>query len=135
MAERQQGTELRDKGTVLCLVLAVVGVTGIASGVVGTGISTDWTADPIEYAAAGMVSGMMNILSFGLAPINGEIVKGSIGFIVKQLIVEGTKDIAINAVMRAIVTAGTILITDKITYSDTTHKSASNKQCFAPEWR
>ena len=58
--------------------LGIVAGSGALSGVVGTGISTDWQADTVDYFGAAMLGAGLNMISFGTAPINGEIIRGTI---------------------------------------------------------
>lgn len=96
--------------------LAIAGAFGAIGSVVGTGISTDWEADPLDYAASAVVGGAMNLLSFGLAPINGEVAKGTITSIAKGLWDAGVGDLAMNVAMGTIVAEGCIWITRVITH-------------------
>ncbi len=88
---------------------------GAVGNAVGTGISSDWKADPLDYAAAAIVGGITNAISFGLAPINGEIVKAPLVQVTKNLITEGVKAFGENTAMGTIVAVGTIWITRVIT--------------------
>ena len=90
--------------------LAIAGVMGAIGSAVGTGISTDWEADPLDYAASALVGGLANMLSFGLAPINGEIGKGALT-IMKGIVEEGFKDLTMNVATGTIIATGAIWIT------------------------
>lgn len=94
--------------------VAIAGVMGAAGAAVGTGISTNWKADPMDYAASALVGGMTNMISFGLAPINGEIGKGALT-IVKGIVNEGIKDLAMNIATGGVIAAGATWVTRVIT--------------------
>ena len=94
--------------------VAIAGAFGAAGAAVGTGISTDWEADPLDYAASALVGGMTNMISFGLAPINGEIGKGALT-IMKGIAEEGIKDLAMNVATGGIIAVGATWITRIIT--------------------
>ena len=98
--------------------LAIASAFGAAGSVVGTGISTDWKADPLDYTASALVGGLTNMISFGLAPMNGEIAKGTITSIVKDIIVLGVKDLAMNVATGVIVAAGATWTTRVITHNN-----------------
>ena len=49
---------------------------GALVGVVGTGISTDWQADPMDYTASALVSGSLNLVSLVTATV-GRIAEGT----------------------------------------------------------
>lgn len=51
------------------------------------------------------------MISFGLAPINGEIAKGSLTCIFKGLINEGVKDFGMNVATGTVVATGATWIT------------------------
>lgn len=91
--------------------VAIAGVFGAAGAAVGTGISTDWQADPIDYTVSALVGGLANMVSFGLAPINGEITKRTAIEIVKGIFREGVNDLASNVITGTIVAAGATWIT------------------------
>ena len=93
-------------GTLLLAGLGVAGALGAIGSAVGAGISSDWEADPVEYLAAGVVGGLTNMLSFGLAPINGEIAKAGVLTVLKESVKIGSKDLAMNATTGAIVSIG-----------------------------
>ena len=91
-------------GTGVALGVAIAGAMGAIGSVVGTGISTDWEADPMDYVVSALVGGMTNMISFGLAPINGTIGKGALT-IMKGIIVEGFKDFTMNVATGGIIAA------------------------------
>ena len=101
-------------GTGIGVGLAIAGGMGSIGSTIGTGISTDWQADPMDYVASALVGGMTNMVSFGLAPINGEIGKGALT-IMKGIIEEGFRDITMNVATGAIIATGAIWITRAIT--------------------
>lgn len=94
--------------------VAIAGVMGAAGAAVGTGISTNWKADPMDYTVSALVGGMTNMISFGLAPINGEIGKGALT-IVKGIVDEGFKDFAMNVATGGVIAAGATWVTRVIT--------------------
>lgn len=102
-------------GTGIVAGVAIAGAFGAAGAAVGTGISTDWQADPLDYAASALVGGLTNIVSFGLAPINGEIGKGTATAIVKGIVQEGGNDFAMNVATGGIIATGATWITRVIT--------------------
>ena len=95
--------------------VAIAATSGVLGAAVGTGISTDWEADPMDYAASALVGAGANIISFGLAPMNGEIAKGTITSIVKGIVQEGLKDFSMNVATGGVVAVGATWITRVIT--------------------
>ena len=95
--------------------LAIATTLGGAGGVVGTGISTNWQANPLEYVASAIVSGAMNAISFGTAPISGQIAKGTVTSTVKGLFKNGIKDWGENIAYGTILAEGCIWITRVLT--------------------
>ena len=95
--------------------LGVVAGTGALSGIVSTGISSDWTAHPLEYTASAVVGAGCNLISFGLAPINGEIIRCSFREAFNCIAVNGVANLTENVITGMIVTAGATLITNAIT--------------------
>ena len=91
--------------------VAIAGTFGAVGSAVGTGISTDWEADPVDYTVSALVGAGANIVSFGLAPMNGEIAKGTISSIVKGIVREGFKDFSMNVATGGIVAVGATWIT------------------------
>ena len=65
--------------------LGIVAGTGALSGIVGTGVSSDWQAEPSEYLGSAVIAAGLNLLSFGTAPINGEIAKDSIRHMIDNI--------------------------------------------------
>ena len=68
--------------------LGAAASSGAVGGALGVGVATDWTADPMDYMGAAVVGGTMNVLSLGTAPINGEIVKGTLSQMVDNIFFE-----------------------------------------------
>jgi len=71
----------------------------------------------MEYVASALVGGMTNMISFGLAPIGGEIVKGPILNMVNNLCQEGVKDLAMNIATGVIVAVGATWIIHGVAYN------------------
>ena len=94
--------------------VAAAAVGGIASGVVSTGMSTDWNADPLEYLAAGVTGGLLNIVSFGLGPV-GSVPKGTITDMVNYITLDGMGSWMENLVTGTIMAEGGIWITRVVT--------------------
>ena len=95
--------------------VAIAGAMGAAGSVVGTGISTDWKADAEDYVASALVGGLTNVISFGLAPINGEIAKESVTTVVKGIFREGFKSLGENVSTGSIIATFATWITRAIT--------------------
>ena len=102
-------------GTCVAAGVFIAGVTGAVGAYVGTGISNDWKGDRMDYWASALVGGMTNMVSFGMAPINGEIGKGAATTIIKEIISEGMNDLAMNVATGTIIAAGAVWITRAIT--------------------
>ena len=104
--------------------LAIAGSFGAAGAAVGTGITSNWEAEPLDYVASALVGGMTNMISFGLAPIDGEISKGSVKAIIGGLLKEGVNDIGMNAATGGLVAVGATWITRVVTndYQQTSQK-------------
>ena len=94
-------------GTGMGAGLAIAGAFGAAGSIVGTGISSDWTASGIEYVGAGLVGAGMNMISFGLAPINGEIPKAAPKYMIDMLMYEGQRCLAENVIAGTAVAVAT----------------------------
>ena len=94
--------------------VAAAAVGGIASGVVSTGMSTDWNAEPLEYLAAGVTGGLLNIVSFGLGPV-GSVPKGTITDMVNYIALDGMGSWMENLVTGTIMAEGGIWITRVVT--------------------
>ena len=95
--------------------VAIAGAFGAVGSFVGTGISTGWKADPMDYLASALVGAGTNMISFGLAPINGEIAKGSVGRVIQGIVREGFNDFQMNVATGSIVATGAIWITRVMT--------------------
>ena len=87
--------------------LAIAGAFGAVGSTVGTGISTDWTASGMEYLGSALVGAGMNMISFGLAPINGEIPKAATKYMVDMLMYEGQRCLTENIIAGVTVAAAT----------------------------
>ena len=107
--------------------VAIAGTFGAIGSVVGTGISTDWEADPVDYTVSALVGAGANIISFGLAPMNGEISKGSISSIMTGIIREGVKDFSMNVATGAIVAVGATWITRVATNNNQRTRALAQK--------
>ena len=68
----------------------------------------------MEYVAGGLVGGIFNCISFGLAPINGEIVKGTFKETVNQIVTHGMLNLAENVITGTMTSCVYTLIVDKI---------------------
>jgi len=97
-------------GTAVAAGVAIAGAFGAVGSIVGTGISNNWEGDPVEYLSAGIVGGITNVVSFGLAPMNGEIVKGTATSIMKGIFREGVKDFGMNAATGSMIAAAATCI-------------------------
>ena len=97
-------------GTLIGWGVAAAGGLGALGSAVGTGISSDWTAEPNEYIGAAIVGGGMNIISFGTAPINGEIPKAGLRAMMDMVVYDGVNNLTENAVMSTIIAVGTTWI-------------------------
>ena len=97
-------------GTGAGIGLAIAGSFGAAGSIVGTGISTDWKASGVEYLGSGIVGAGMNMISFGLAPINGEIPKASVKYMTDMLMYEGQRCLAENIITGTAVAVATTWI-------------------------
>ena len=62
-------------GTATGAAFAVAAGAGALGNVAATAITADENTDTMDYVASGLVGGLCNMVSFGLAPINGELVK------------------------------------------------------------
>ena len=62
-------------GTATGAAFAVAAGAGALGNVAATAITADENTDAMDYVASGLVGGLCNMVSFGLAPINGELVK------------------------------------------------------------
>jgi hypothetical protein len=91
--------------------VAIAGVLGAVGSVVGTGISNQWEGDPLDYVASGVVGGLTNMISFGLAPINGEVVKGTATTVVKGIIKAGIDDLGMNVATGGMIATAATWIT------------------------
>ena len=92
--------------------LLVAGISGAISGVLGTGISSKWHANGLEYVENAIIGGAFNLISFGLAPINGEIVKSSFKNMASDLWKTGLKNFADNAICGSGITVFGLLCGD-----------------------
>ena len=93
--------------------LGIAAGTGALGGVVGTGISTDWQAEPTEYVGAALLGAGLNMVSFGTAPINGQIMKGTVPQMIDGIIqVSGAKctDLFENAMYGTIIAEASVWI-------------------------
>lgn len=113
-------------GAGIGLGLGIAGLFGSAGSIVGTGISTDWQADPMDYLAAGLVGGLCNMVSFGLSPINGEIMSGTVKEMTEFIFIDGTRNLAENMVTGTMIATGGTWITRVVTrnYSFTQERKA-----------
>ena len=87
--------------------LAIAGAFGAVGSAVGTGISTNWEASGSDYLGSAIVGAGMNMISFGLAPINGEIPKAGIKYMTDALMYEGQRCLTENVVAGSIVAVAT----------------------------
>ena len=87
--------------------LAIAGAFGAVGSAVGTGVSTNWTASGVEYLGSAIVGAGMNMISFGLAPINGEIPKAATKYMIDILMYEGQRCLAENVIAGTAVAAAT----------------------------
>ena len=111
-------------GTGAGMGLAIAGLLGAAGSAVGTGISSEWTASEMDYFGSALVGAGMNMISFGLAPINGEIPKASVKSMINMLMYEGQRCLAENAATGTAVAAAT---TWTIRAGSTPQKPIANK--------
>ena len=98
--------------------MGVAAFSGAAGGVVGTGISTEWQADPIDYAGSAVLGAGLNMVSLGTAPLNGQIIKGTIPQMVDSIFYTcGTSNPALleNAVTGTIIAEASVWIYKVIT--------------------
>ena len=105
-------------GGTVGLALGVAAGTGALGGVVGKGISTDWTADPLDYAASALVGGGLNMISLGTAPINGEILKGTLSQMIDNVFVVCAHEVGSlieNTFIGTMIAEATALITRAVT--------------------
>lgn len=94
-------------GTGVGVGLAIAGTFGAAGSVVGTGISTDWTASGSDYLGSALVGAGMNMISFGLAPITGEIPKAATTYMIDMLMYEGQRCLTENMIAGGAVAVAT----------------------------
>ena len=104
--------------------LAIAGTFGAIGSAVGTGISSDWTASGAEYLGSAIVGAGMNMISFGLAPINGEIPKAPVKAMTDMLMYEGQRCLAENVVSGTAVAVATTWTIRKGSNARASHKKA-----------
>ena len=114
-------------GTGIGVGLGIAAAAGCIGGVVATGITSQWEADPLDYIVSGFVGGLANMISFGLAPINDEIIQSTTVEIVKQLVKQGVKELGTNVATGVIVSTGATMITNILTNSNRVQKTATLK--------
>ena len=105
-------------GGTMGVALGVAAGAGAISGVVGTGISTDWQADPLDYTASAIVTGGLNMVSFGMAPINGEILKGTVNQMIQAIYITSgftTSSLIENTISGTFIAEATTWITRTMT--------------------
>ena len=107
--------------------MVVAGAFGAVGGIVGTGISNNWEADPLDYGASAVSGAIINMISFGLAPIGGEIVKGSVTAICRQLIKVGMESIGENIATGSVLTIGATWITKAMTHNNQNTRALKSK--------
>lgn len=112
--------------------VAAAAVGGVASGIVGTGMSTDWTANTVEYIAAGVTGGLLNMISLRLGPL-GSVSNVSISQMSNYLFLDGMYNIAENLATGTILSEAGVWITRTATddysmSSSTRNNSISTKQ-------
>ena len=66
-------------GTATGVALVVVAGAGALGNVAATAITADENTDAMDYVASGLIGGICNLISFGLAPINGELKNAGTG--------------------------------------------------------
>lgn len=87
---------------------------------VGTGIANDWKGSKngedirYQYIGSAIAGGITNVISFGLSPINGEIVKGPVREVVFMLCFEGMKNFTDNAIYGGAISAFTTFMNREI---------------------
>ncbi|MBE6039157.1 MAG: hypothetical protein E7218_08195 [Anaerofustis stercorihominis] len=81
----------------------IAGGFGALGSVVGVRSSYGEDASMIDYAASAIVGSMANMISFGTGPINGEIAKGALKDVVKELVQTGMDFLVENVVSGGII--------------------------------
>lgn len=100
--------------------VAIAGMFGAAGAVVGTGIANDWKGSKngedirYQYIGSAIAGGIANVISFGLGPVNGEIVKGSVREVVFMICFEGMKNLTDNAISGGVISAFTTFMNREI---------------------
>ena len=100
--------------------VAIAGIFGAAGAVVGTGIANDWKGSKngedirYQYIGSAIAGGIANVISFGLGPVNGEIVKGSVREVVFMICFEGMKNFTDNAIYGGAISAFTTFMNREI---------------------
>ena len=107
------GILIVSSGGTMGLALGVVAISGAAGSIVGTGISSDWEARPDEYFGTAILGAGLNMVSFGTAPLNGQILKGTIPQMIDSIFyVCGRSNIALleNAAIGTMVAEASVWI-------------------------
>jgi hypothetical protein len=85
---------------------------------VGTGVSTDWQAETIDYFGSALLGAGLNMVSFGTAPIYGQVLKGTVSQMIDGIIlVSGATvtDLIENVVYSTIIAEASVWIYRVIT--------------------
>ena len=98
-------TALATGGISIAVGVGIAAFAGGVSGFVGTGMSSNWSATPEEYIGNILYGAVFNSLSFGTGPINGEIAKGTIREVVRDIGNHGVLNLAGNMVSGGLITA------------------------------
>jgi hypothetical protein len=105
-------------GGTMGLALGIAAGAGALGGAVGTGVSTDWQAEPIDYFGSALLGAGLNMVSFGTAPIYGQVLKGTVSQMIDGIIlVSGATvtDLIENVVYSTIIAEASVWIYRVIT--------------------
>ena len=105
-------------GGTMGLALGIAAGAGALGGAVGTGVSTDWHAEPIDYFGSALLGAGLNMVSFGTAPIYGQVIKGTVSQMIDGIIlVSGATvtDLIENVVYSTIIAEASVWIYRVIT--------------------